>query len=375
MNKTYHWFNIVVYIKGELYPHNMKEERDIIGSRKGGSILITLQYIISWPFNMEEERDFFLFYVLAIAAIYVILYFLLFSYKSKENNVKLPRGKFGWPIIGETLDFFLSNKRGHPEKFVVDRMKNYSSEVFKTSLIGEKMAIFCGHSGNKFIFSNENKLVKSWLPQSMRKVLCISESNTKLRNNLSDFLKPEALKMYIHVMDYYVRQHLDHEWAPNQTLKVYPLAKKFTFSLICRLFLGIEDPTQMAKLVDQFALVTAGLLSVPINLPGTAFNTAIKAAQFIRKELRKIIRQQRDYLSEKKKDSETINHFLAHILFATGDDSKFTSEDEIASILLVFLVAGHDTTASLITSLVYYLADNPQVYAQVLRGIISSKLF
>lgn len=316
---------------------------------------------------MQEERDFVLFYSLAIGTIFVLLYFLLSNYKSKKNNVKLPRGKFGWPVIGETLDFYLSNKRGHPEKFVVDRMKNYSSEVFKTSLIGEKIAVLCGPSGNKLIFSNENKLVKSWIPQSMQKMLCIPESNTKLRNNLSEFLKPEALKKYIHVMDYNVRQHLDHDWAPNQTLKVFPLAKKFTFSLICRLFLGIEDPTQMAKLDDQFAHVTPGFLSLPINIPGTAFSNAIKACKSIRRELRKIIRQQRLYLSEKEKDSETTNHFLSHILFATDDDNKFTSEDEIACILLIFLIAGHDTTTSLITNLVYYLADNPHVYAQVLR--------
>ncbi|CAI9759580.1 unnamed protein product [Fraxinus pennsylvanica] len=199
----------------------------------------------------------------------------------------------------------------------------------------------------------------------MQKILCIPESNTKLRNNLSEFLKPEALKKYIHVMDYNVRQHLDRDWAPNQRLEVFPLAKKFTFSLICRLFLGIEDPTQMAKLDEQFALVTPGFLSLPINIPGTAFSNAIKACKFIRRELRKTIRQQRLYLSEKKRDSETTNHFLSHILFATDDDNKFASEDEIACILLIFLIAGHDTTTSLITNLVYYLADNPHVYWSV----------
>ncbi|KAM7515201.1 hypothetical protein LguiA_004784 [Lonicera macranthoides] len=78
-----------------------------------------------------------------------------------------PPGTSGWPMIGENIVFVMSG----PHKFVNDRMKKYSPDVFQTSLLGEKMAVFCGATGNKFLFTNENKLLTSWWPQSMKKAL------------------------------------------------------------------------------------------------------------------------------------------------------------------------------------------------------------
>lgn len=178
---------------------------------------------------MLEEMDLFLYFsIFAIGGIYVFVYFpITFSYKTNRNNVKLPPGKFGWPIIGETIDFVLSGKNGYPERFIANRTNNYSSEIFKTSLLGEKMAVLCGPSGNKFVFSNENRLVKSWIPHSVEKVLLGeassnigSEDRTLWRSIFFESLKPEVIKKYIPVIDYSTKQHLEDEWGSNQTLKV-----------------------------------------------------------------------------------------------------------------------------------------------------------
>lgn len=45
--------------------------------------------------------------------------------------------------------------------------KKLFGDVFKTSVLGEKMAFLCGPEGNKFLFSNENKLVEVWWPSSV----------------------------------------------------------------------------------------------------------------------------------------------------------------------------------------------------------------
>ncbi|CAI9767969.1 unnamed protein product [Fraxinus pennsylvanica] len=316
---------------------------------------------------------FICFSILAIVAVFLLMYFSIISNITNPINVKLPPGKLGWPIIGEILDFFMSSRNGHPERFISNRTNNFSSDIFKTSLIGEKMAVLCGPSGNKFVFSNENKLVKSWIPHSVQKIL-LSEINSTLgseemamwRNIFFESLKPEVVKKYIHAIDHSTKQHLEDEWASNQTLKVHPLTKKFTFALSCKLFLGIEDPTDMAKLADQFVLVNAGLFSLPVDIPGTPFSNAVKAAKVIRGELRKIVRQKRLYLSEKE-DSETSRNMLSRSLAETNKRGKFASDNDIASSILGFLVASHETSSSLLTNLVYYLADNPQVYSKVLR--------
>ncbi|CAI9103574.1 OLC1v1002085C1 [Oldenlandia corymbosa var. corymbosa] len=67
-----------------------------------------------------------------------------------NNNPNVPPGSTGYPIIGETIDFSILG----PEKFIAQRMKKYSAQVFKTSLLGEKMVVVCGPPGNKFAFFN-----------------------------------------------------------------------------------------------------------------------------------------------------------------------------------------------------------------------------
>ena len=88
------------------------------------------------------------------------------SKKSSATKTKLPPGSFGWPIIGETIEFLY----GKPEKFVGERMKKYSPHVFKTKILGEKTAVICGPAGNKFLSANEQKLVVAWRPHPMQKL-------------------------------------------------------------------------------------------------------------------------------------------------------------------------------------------------------------
>lgn len=46
------------------------------------------------------------------------------------------------------------------------------------------------------------------------------------------------------------------------------------------------------------------------------------------------------------------------------------SDDEIVHNVMLVMVAGHDTSAILITFLMRLFANDPAVYAAVLRGIL-----
>lgn len=45
---------------------------------------------------------------------------------------------------------------------VEERNEKHDSRVFKTCMRGENMMVFWDTAGNKFLFSNENKLVGRW---------------------------------------------------------------------------------------------------------------------------------------------------------------------------------------------------------------------
>ncbi|PIN10909.1 Cytochrome P450 CYP4/CYP19/CYP26 subfamily [Handroanthus impetiginosus] len=301
-----------------------------------------------------------------ISLIYLISIFI--GKKGSPKNL-LP-GSYGYPIIGENMKFVLLG----PQKFIKDRMEKYSPEVFKTSLLGEKMAIFCGAPGNKFLFMNENKLLTTWWPKSIKKALLFPEyinMNLKevsaLQSSFNhEILKPDALKQYIPVMDALACDHLDHHWTRNSVVKVFPLAKKYTFELACRLFLSLVDEKDIKKLSDPFGLVTNGLFSTPIDFPGTAYNRAIKGGKMVREELMRIIKNRRKEMMEKKDQTEG-RDLLSKMLLLTDEDGKFLSEMQICNNIVGFLVASFETTSSAVTSVINYLAQLPHVYEEVFK--------
>ncbi|KAJ8564372.1 hypothetical protein K7X08_000832 [Anisodus acutangulus] len=298
------------------------------------------------------------------------LHFLFYKNKSSLSG-PLPPGKTGWPVVGESLEFLSTGWKGHPEKFIFDRMAKYSSIVFKTHLLGEQAAVFCGASGNKFLFSNENKLVQAWWPNSVNKVFPSStqtsskEEAIKMRKMLPNFFKPEALQRYVGIMDHIAQRHFASGWENHDQVVVFPLAKRYTFWLACRLFLSVEDPNHVAKFTDPFDILASGLISIPIDLPGTPFNRAIKASNFIRKELVAIIKQRKINLGEGK--ASATQDILSHMLLTSDENGKFMQELDIADKILGLLIGGHDTASSACTFIVKYLAELPEIYEGVYK--------
>ena len=257
---------------------------------------------------------------------------IFLAYHHKSSNSKLPPGRKGWPIIGETMQFALAAQRGNPERFINDRMNKYSPEVFRISLMEENMAVMCGAPGNKFFFSNENKLVTSWWHRSMKKILYFpslfdnpaTQDQIKTPSLLPEFLKPEALKHYVAIMDLMAGMHIDMDWAPYREVKVLPLAKKYAFALSCRLFMKVDDPQSAARISHPFELIMAGFLSVPLDIPGTAFNRAIKARNIVHKELLAIINKRKMELAQK--GNSAARDFLFHMLLEANKNGEIMSE-------------------------------------------------
>ncbi|GAA0139439.1 hypothetical protein LIER_00979 [Lithospermum erythrorhizon] len=324
---------------------------------------------------MEEYFSYltFLCFFVFLVILSLHLLSLLFKSSSDKTSTTRPPGKFGWPLIGESYVFLSTGWHGYPEKFIFDRIKKYSSNVFRTHLFMENVIVFCGAAQNRFLFSNENKLVQAWWPKSVDKVFPSStqtsskEEAIKMRKMLPYFFKPEALQRYIGIMDSIAQRHFSSEWENKDEVLVFPLTKRYTFWLACRLFVSVEDPTHVAKFADPFNEIAAGIISVPIELPGTPFRRAIKASNFIRQELVKIIKQRKIDLGEGKASAS--QDILSHMMLTSDEDGKFMNEMDIADKILGLLIGGHDTASSACAFIVKYLAELPEIYEGVYKGM------
>ncbi|KAL4590105.1 hypothetical protein LXL04_003025 [Taraxacum kok-saghyz] len=314
-----------------------------------------------------------IFYASLLSLFVMVVSFSLhvFFYMSKptEDDKSLPPGTTGWPVIGESLEFLATGWKGHPEKFIFDRMSKFSPKVFRTSLMLEDAAVFCGAQGNKFLFSNENKLVKGWWPSSVNKIfpsnLLSTREAIKMRKLLPDFFKPEALQRYVPIMDVVTQQHFATEWDGKEEVTTYQLTKNYTFGLACKIFVSIDDPKRVRYLCGPFETIALGIFTIPIDLPGTPLRRAVNAANFIRKELIAIAKQRKIDLAEGK--ATPTQDILSHMLLSRDEDDKLMEEHDIADKILGLLIGGHDTASSACAFIVKYLAEFPEIYDRVYK--------
>ncbi|KAK4440295.1 Beta-amyrin 28-monooxygenase [Sesamum alatum] len=306
----------------------------------------------------------------ALSLLLVALSLVFISRRRNAGGAKLPPGSFGWPILGESVEFLF----GKPEKFVGDRMKKYSPDIFKTKILGEKTAVICGPSGHKFLFSNEQKYFTAFRPHPMQHLFRsykdkaapppppetqrLDETKTIRQPG---FLKPEALMRYLAKMDSITQQQLKAHCAGKNVVEAYPLAKTITLTLACQFFLGINNPERIARLVKYFDDVTVGMHCLMINVPGTIFYRANKAAAAIRKELITVIKEKKQAMAS----GGPLLDILSHMIVATDPSGKSMPEAEIADKIMGLLTAGYSTVATTTAFLMKYVGLNPEIYEKV----------
>ncbi|KAI3920257.1 hypothetical protein MKW92_038848 [Papaver armeniacum] len=283
--------------------------------------------------------------------------------KSTVHPSKYPPGKAGCPIVGETFQFI------NREKFIQERMGKYSKDVFKTSLLCESAAVFCGSDGNKFLFSNENKLVVSWLPRSIRKMFPHVDGAKTLRRILSRFHMPRARQRLISIMDRVTVQHLVRNWDNKRKVIVSPLAKNYTLGVACNLLLGMDDFAGMEELRGPLEHLRNGIFSLPIDFPGTTYNLGFKALKLLLNKIMLIIKQRKIDLQEKKA-SPPPQDVLSQMLLEVDGDGNLTDELDIANMIVTFFLASGDTSSTAITFIIKYLAELPGVYNEVQKEIM-----
>ncbi|KAG5041071.1 hypothetical protein GLYMA_05G166900v4 [Glycine max] len=309
----------------------------------------------------------------AVSAFFVLcLYFIIKVFRlGKHPNLNLPPGRLGWPVVGETLEFLRTMNEGNVLRFIQERKEKYDSRVFKTSMFGDPVVLFCGPAGNKFLFSNENKNVQVWWPSSVRRLLRLSLVNKvgdeakMVRRLLMSFLNAETLRNYLPKMDSIAQRHIDTYWEGKEQVCVYPIVQLYTFELACCLFLSIEDSDHISKLSLKFDEFLKGIIGFPLNVPGTRFYRAMKAADVIRKEIKMILKKRKVDLEEKR--VSPTQDLLSHMLVTSDPSGRFMTEMEILDNILLLLFAGHDTSRSVLSLVMKYLGQLPQVYEHVLE--------
>ncbi|XP_027348453.1 beta-amyrin 28-monooxygenase-like [Abrus precatorius] len=305
---------------------------------------------------------------LSLTLITLIASTFVFQKRRLGGSKSLPPGTFGWPLVGET-HHFLFNKIEH---FIQERVKKYSSETFKTNILGEPAVVLCGPAANKFVSMNEPELIKVCYLKTQRRLFNIpdqphaakpkQEAIAAAPVKILGFLKPEGLVRYMgNNIQSLTHQHLMTHWEGKTQVKVYPLVKVFSLTVVYQFFLGIDDQHHVAKFANKFDNLYSGVYSVPVNFPGSTYGRALKDAAAIRKEIQFFIMEKIDALSK----GQVMDDLLAHIVGAVQDE-KYVPKLEISNIIMGLMNSSYISIAVILSFMIKHIGQRPDIYQKII---------
>lgn len=301
-----------------------------------------------------------------------------------KTQLPLPPGSFGLPVIGETLNFL------RDPNFAIKRQQQYGS-LFKTRIIGQRTVFLCGPEANEFVLSSHAECF-SWRggwPGTFKELLGQSlflqegEEHRRNRRLLMPAFHGKALEGYFSTMVSLSEAYLD-VWEKQRELVWFSELKKFTFEVASVLLMGTSsdqgagnaavgsevfekaaslETTSIDELSNWFTDLTNGLFTLPVRWRGTPYGKALRGRDRLLTYIEQEISARRELLRDLA-PAEAPKDVLTLLLQTEDDEGNRLSDDEIKVQTLLMLFAGHETTTSMLTTLLMALAQHPDILAK-----------
>ncbi|XP_031109737.1 cytochrome P450 90A1-like isoform X1 [Ipomoea triloba] len=305
---------------------------------------------------------------LFLSSFFFLLTFLLLLRSAavfSRRKRHLPPGNLGLPLIGETLQLISAYKTANPEPFIDDRVSKYGT-VFTTHIFGEPTVFSADPETNRFILQNEGRLFESSYPGSISNLLgrysllLMRGSLHKRMHSLTmSFANSSIIKDHLLLdIDRLVRLNME-SWTGRVLLMEE--AKKITFQLTVKQLMSFDPCEWTENLMKEYMLVIEGFFTIPLPFFSSTYRKAIQARRKVAEELSVVVRERREARAGgagRKKD------MLEALLDGEGGGGGF-SDEEIVDFMLALLVAGYETTSTIMTLAVKFLYETPHALTQL----------
>ncbi|KAK7307541.1 hypothetical protein VNO77_40708 [Canavalia gladiata] len=302
----------------------------------------------------------------SILALLLIFIFILIKRKQARPRLNLPPGKMGWPFLGETISYLKPYSATTIGEFMEQHIARYG-KIYKSKLFGEPAIVSADAGLNRFILQNEGKLFECSYPRSIGGILgkwsmlvLVGDMHRDMRVISLNFLSHARLRTHLLKE---VEKHtllVLNSWKENSTFSAQDEAKKFTFNLMAKHIMSL-DPGNMEteQLKKEYVTFMKGVVSAPLNLPGTAYRKALKSRSTILKFIEGKMEERVKRIQEgdqSLEEDDLLNWVLKHSNLST---------EQILDLILSLLFAGHETSSVAIALAIYFLPTCPQAIQQL----------
>ncbi|GMP41587.1 hypothetical protein CsSME_00011634 [Camellia sinensis var. sinensis] len=246
----------------------------------------------------------------------------------------------------------------HPETFM-DRRRHMYGKVFKSHLFGSPTIVSTDAEVSRFVLQSDGKAFVPSYPKSLTElmgkssILLITRSlQRRIRGLIGSFFKSSYLKAQIpQDMHKYLQQSMK-DWRDDHPIYIQDEAKNIAFQVLVKALVSMDPGDETEFLKKQFQEFMAGLISLPINIPGSRLHKSLQAKKKMVELVHKIIEAKK-----KNRGRSEIAKDVADVLL--NDASEELNDDLISDNMIDLMIPGEDSVPVLITLAVKYLSDCP----------------
>ncbi|HCF29352.1 MAG TPA: cytochrome P450 [Cyanobacteria bacterium UBA11049] len=265
-------------------------------------------------------------------------------------------GKYNLPFLGDTLQ-------------LVDKLELYYwqqfwryGKVFKGQIFGKKVAYLIGADANKLVLVEQAEHMSSYIgwyflePLFGRGILLQDgEEHRVTRRLMYPAFHGKAIATYFDTIKNIVQDFLKN-WGDRGTIPLTSDFRKLTLIVATRLFLGSQSEREVEQTSEWFSQLIESRLALlkwdlPFMLHGRGQNARRKLIAFLRRIIAERIHQGNLHQSK---------DVLGLLLAAIDEEGNKLSQAQVIDEALLLLFAGHETTATLLSWVMFELGNNPE---------------
>ncbi|KAG1341898.1 cytochrome P450 90B2 [Cocos nucifera] len=306
-----------------------------------------------------------LLFLLPPALLALFLYTNLIKIR-KRKKPNLPPGISGWPFLGETFSYLKPHPATSIGQFMEQHISRYG-KIYRSSLFGEPTIVSADADLNRFILQNEGKYFECSYPRSIGGILgkwsmlvLVGEMHREMRMISLNFMSNVRLRS--HLLPEVERHALLvlSSWRENSIFSAQEEAKKYTFNLMAKNIMSMDPgEPQTEKLRREYITFMKGVVSAPLNFPGTPYWKALKS----RSTILGVIELKMDERFQKMSQGQEICEEDDLLGWALKQSNL--SKEQILDLLLSLLFAGHETSSMALALTIFFLEDCPKAVQEL----------
>ncbi|OMO93870.1 Cytochrome P450 [Corchorus capsularis] len=163
-------------------------------------------------------------------------------------------------------------------------------------------------------------------------------------------------------MDECIRRYLS-SWAALGVVDAKEATSKMAFEYSAKKIISYDEERIHGKVRESFKMFTDGLVSFPLNIPGTAYHASMQGRKNAMKVIKDIVAKRK--LATKSGGEIENNDFLDYLLNQAAKEDNFFNESIAENLVFFIFFAANETTSPALTIAIKLIADHPQVLAEL----------